>query len=232
MKTTPSNHPKKFYSYSIRVHIVTFLCFLLPFFHHGCKKAETTEGTATDSVAVDAPVEEADSAIEGVNASTILDSAFTKIKINTDSLTQSNNPSSPTDSLQNKKSVATRNNDKEGLSTIIFNKYPFLSPILITEDSNYSGFAEVIDLLPMYSYFSILNVSLFWAMSLFIKFIDSNSWKAIILLEILTVLNLYVSGSFEFFHQILWGYWVSMIIISALTFFDIFAYWTSRRFKQ
>jgi hypothetical protein len=97
-----------------------------------------------------------------------------------------------------------------------------LQPILIPDGNTFSGLAMLIDCAGYIIFFSIFLYVLLSILSLLIKYLESERTKIIILLDVLALFFLMISKPFELLNEMLWGYWVSIILFSALTNIDLY----------
>ncbi len=189
----------KIFKYSKLLHWFTFLCLLLPFFYTGCKEEkETIQQTEIDSTI---------SNIETIDSSV-------------DSSKLSNEPKETIDKTDN-----SRKDDKEEMpSQIISREYPFLRLILVSKKDTFSGLAMLIDTGKYVTAFSIFLYVLLSILGLIVKYIDRNAIKPIVIIETLSLLCLIISRPISYNCEILWGFWIAVVLVSISTIFDIYVF--------
>ena len=188
---------KKLFKYSRFLHWMTFLCLCLPFFYTGCKKADAAveEAVQIDTTSIDH---------ESVNTVKI-----DSIAINTQH-----------DSIVEEKSKVEKK--EETYSQTLSRENTILQPILVSKENTFSGLAILIDSGSYILFFSVFLYFLLSILSLTIKYLDSNTIKTIVLLDVLALLFLIISEPMGIFYDRLWGLWVAIILFSTVTILDIY----------
>ena len=130
-------------------------------------------------------------------------------------------------------STFKKETESKSYSETISTKFEFLRPLLIPKEDTYTGLATVIDSIPLIYLISPFICFLFLLISLVVKFIDLNAIKTILLLETFALIFLFIApgmysfvitgGTIETFWGLrIWGYWVALTFILALTIYDFY----------
>ena len=229
------NNMTKHFKFSKRLHLATLCCFLFPFFYTGCgssaKEKAAHEKYIQDSIAA----QESNAIEEAILAAVVKDSAFIQP---VDTIIQNNilqTDTSYTQTLisQPDSSTFKKETESKSYSETISTKFEFLRPLLIPKEDTYTGLATVIDSIQLIYFFSTFICFLFLLISLVVKFIDLNAIKTILLLETFALIFLYIApgiysvvitgGTIETFWGLrIWGYWVALTFILALTIYDFY----------
>jgi hypothetical protein len=196
--------------FSRLLNLFVILTFFFPFFYDGCaessqKEAETKQNS--DSI----------NAIN-INGRTITGTVDLN---NTDTLKE------PIDKPGRKSTIESQNDDESTCQSLV-KKYPFLSIVLMPSKYTYSGIGAIVNVSPMFYYFSIFISFLLLFIGLLIKFIDPNSTRTFIILDILILVGIAVSRNMSFSFERLWGYWACILMSSFLLIFDIFFHKTEK----
>jgi hypothetical protein len=176
---------------------MTFLCLCLPFFYTGCKKA-------------DAPAEEA----VQIDTTSIDHESLNTVKIDSIAINKQHH------SIVEEKSKVEKK--EETYSQTLSRENTFLQPILVSKENTFSGLAILIDSGSYILFFSMFLYFLLSILSLTIKYLDSNTIKTIVLLDVLALLFLIISEPMGIFYDRLWGLWIAIILFSTVTILDIY----------
>jgi hypothetical protein len=191
--------------YSIRLHWVTMLCFLLPFFYTGCdisrEEKEAEEMALADSTKTIVKVEEINSDSTSVHADSLLATRMSEL----------------TDTSNSKK-----DSKEKTISGKIVEKYSILQPILVPKEGVYSGIAVVIDTFSYLAYCTIFICFLLLIISLITKYMEPKAKKIIALLNLLAFISLLFSHPYSWDSVKLWGYWTTLAILFILTLYDLY----------
>jgi hypothetical protein len=194
----------KYSKYSKRLHFVTLLCFLLPFFYTGCGKEEVeAEMSVQDTIKTVQPLE-SDTVLQDSLVINSIDTSVASKSVQTDTASRS----------EPKKEASP--------SERISNKIPFLKPILTPSPDIFSGIATVIDTIPFVIYFATFLSFIFLIVGFVVKYIDKKASKTIVLLDTLALVSLIISRSSSWNCSKLWGLWICVTLISILTIFDFY----------
>lgn len=209
MENSNSTH----YKYSRRLHLATLCCFLLPFFYDGC--GQSAEEKAKQDSAM---------ALESVNTDT---STLNKASIAIEDTTTQDNLSqidSTTEQAAATPQDTVPSTEKESKTTsqLISNKLPWLSPLLIPQPDTYTGLAAIVDTIPFAVFFGAFASFLFLILSLAIKYFYKEAIRIVILHDILGLIFLAISRSYSWDSQKLWGFWVCLSFVFALTIYDFY----------
>jgi hypothetical protein len=188
------------FKYSKGLHVLTLFCFLLPFFNTSCdgKSKEEKEKEEMEMAA------KADTVIVTEDTGYVVEENIS-IPV-TDSVNTTTNPKK-----------------KDELPSITLSeKVPFLKPILNPSENVYSGLGTIIDSLQWLPFFITPVAFLLLLISLTAKFIDKNTMRTIILLDLLSFIFLLIAKSLSWDCERLWGLWVTITSIGVLTIYDIF----------
>lgn len=188
---------KKLLKYSRLLHWLTYLCLCLPFFYTGCKKAEAA---VEETVQIDTT-----SVSPELANSVIIDS----IAINKEHKSNVEEESKPEEI-------------EKTLSETLSKEYAFLQPVLVSKDNTFSGLAMIIDSGRYVVVFSVFVYLLLSILSLIVKYLDSKAIKTIVLLDTIALLFLIISEPIGINNERLWGFWVAIILFSAVTILDIY----------
>ncbi len=208
----------KYFTFSKRLHWATLCCFLFPFFYTGCGPS------AEDKATMEKAKQDSIAAVTGQTETESPDSAKTTILDSTkhEEIAEVDTSTEQTSILQPDTTTSKTEKESKTPSQKISNQLGFLRPILVPKQDTYTGVATVIDGIPFIPYFSIFISFLFLIISLVVKFIDSNARKTIVLLDILALISLFVSQPYSFDSEKLWGFWVAMTFVFALSVYDIY----------
>ena len=198
---------KKLQTFSFHLHWVTLCCFLLPFFYDSCTNEKKPEEAFIDTSVVVVPV------------GTTLDS-----------MSQKNNSvdSTKITSIDTTATEPTNQKD-ELLSETIIKKYPILEPILIPDSGTHTGLATIVNSIQFVPLFAPTITFLLLLISLFAKRIDENGMKIFLILEVFATAFLMIARPPFFSYDLLWGYWLSLFCISALTIIDAYIAYKQKR---
>ena len=218
----------KHYKYSNILHLITLCCFTLPFFYSSCGPSAEEKMKMEGRRIQDS--------IDNVNGLTTTN--------NSDSIIEYANPaivSENIDSLQANDTIKpslteseTFNNDKPYSNTICI-KYPFLKPILVPKENNYTGLASALNVFELIDLFSCFISLLLLLIAMLIKFIERNARKSIILIELFSFLFLFISQpniQFTFSANVLWGYWCCLVCMGILVLYDMYLVLVKARHKN
>ncbi|MBL7917759.1 MAG: hypothetical protein JNM96_05135 [Bacteroidia bacterium] len=104
----------------------------------------------------------------------------------------------------------------------LFNRLPFLRPMLNPKENNYSGLGIMITHISITVATCVFICFLLLLISLIIKCIDANAKKAIVLIDVFALIALLVARPFASYYERLWGFWVCITFIFLLTVYDIY----------
>lgn len=195
----------KHFKFSKGLHWITFCCFFLPFFYTGCgpsyKEKEAAEKAKQDSAATitSNSVKEPKDSLTAKSFDITYNKQIASLSADTISKTETKTPSQK-----------------------IVNEFKILRPVLIPKEDTYTGIATVIDSIPFIAYFAIFISFLFLIISLIIKFIEKNARKTIVLLDVLTIIFLFISTPYSWNSEKLWGFWVATTFTIVLTIYDFY----------
>jgi len=190
---------KKLSKYSKLLHWITFLCLCLPFFYTGCKKAE------------EAPTPEL---VQQIDTSSVNTAKANKILLDNKSQDNLNKAT---------EKVEVKTNEKEEtISEALSKKYTFIKPILVSKENTFSGLAVIIDSGISIVFFGLFLYLLLSLLSLIVKYLESNGIKTIVLLDVLALFFLTISRPYAIISELLWGFWIAIILFSILTILDIY----------
>ena len=245
------NNMTKHFKFSKRLHLATLCCFLFPFFYIGCdsgaKEKAAHEQYKQDSIAAQdsiaqiialseiSAVQDSIADYGNAQAAVVKDSALIKP---VDTIIQNNTLQTDTSYTQTlisqpDSSTFKKETESKSYSETISTKFEFLRPLLIPKEDTYTGLATVIDSIPLIYLISPFICFLFLLISLVVKFIDLNAIKTILLLETFALIFLFIApgmysfvitgGTIETFWGLrIWGYWVALTFILALTIYDFY----------
>lgn len=185
------------------LYVMTFVAFFFPFCTFSCKKAETTEGTATDSVAVEVPVDDTN-VVNTLGNKDTLDSIPLSEDSNSTVGVISNLDSIRSDSSNQK----VAENDSLPLGDRISKK------ILLPDGENVSVWGMF-----YFNYQSFATTVYFvlFVLSGIYRFVNKEERLILVYLG-LAILSLFSVKWFWDDGNLIWGYWV-IIITSGLNLF-------------
>ena len=222
------NNMTKHFKFSKRLHLATLCCFLFPFFYIGCdsgaKEKAAHEKYKQDSIAAQDSIayEEVDKLASENKAAVVKDSALIKP---VDTIIQNNTLQTDTSYTQTlisqpDSSTFKKETESKSYSQTISTKFEFLRPLLNPTEDTYTGLATVIDSIQLIYFFSTFICFLFLLISLVVKFIDLKAIKTILLLETFALIFLFIAETY--WGLKIWGYWVALTFILALTIYDFY----------
>ncbi len=222
-------------------HYLTLSSFLLPFFYDGCGPDAGGQPYGPGF----GPSPEEKFAMEKAKSDSILaikkDSleTFKFVIINNTDDTNAedekvkwiSNENIINDYVSNSKQIYTKiennsgydSDDKTGLSQRLSKRFPFIAPILISREYTRTGLGMVIDTVPYLSIFSIFIALLLICISLLIKFIEKSAQVTIVILELISLIALFITQPVYFItYAKLWGFWVATTLACILVIYDLF----------
>ncbi len=221
-------------SYSKRIHLVVFCCFLFPFFYTGCggpseEEIAAKEKSRQDSItaftaAKNGTIAVYDTAKQKPAAVTTTDTTKPAIVENKDTTIQQ--------AIVHPKDKDKDDEEKNStLSEKIVKQLPILKPLLVPKEKTFSGIASVIDTAMYLPFYSVFLSFLLLVLSLVVKYMDAQARTTIAMLNTLALISLYVSTHFSGYSEDLWGFWVAFSFVLLLTAFDIFVAVKNKREK-
>ena len=209
---------KKHYRNSRILNVAILLCFLLPFFYAGCdptKEEKEAAGQKRIADSIDAALNAAiDSALF---ADQITDSSNALVKATEADTSIINEIGEEVKELPTDKAKET-----ETISESIVDKFPFLKPILVPDVDTFSGIAIVIDSVPYLAFFTAFISMLLLLISLLSKFIDKQSLKIILMLDLLAFVSLTVSSPISLGFERRYGFIVTLSLLLMQVIYDIY----------
>jgi len=184
-------------NYSKIIHAFALLCFLLPFFYTGCEEVKQSE-SPMDTLSV------------FTKDTLVIDSIISYPKDTTKSIVQSD--------------TIYSNNTKESdnISQELSYQYPFLKPILIPKKDTFTGLAILIDTSFYIPLFATFVSFLLLLIGLVAKFIDAKAKVTILLLDLVSLLFLFIAEPNLWVTKNLWGYWLAIGFIIGLSVYDFY----------
>jgi len=186
-------------------------CFLLPFFYDSCANEKKPEKATLDSTYVVVPM---DTTLE-------------------DSISQKNNSLDSTNITSTDTTVIEPTNQKdELLSETIIKKYPILKLVLTPNQNTYTGLATIIINIPFLRLSATTVTFVLLLIGLLAKLIDKNAGKTFLMLEICSFLFLLFASPLLLAYDLLWGYWICLLCISALISIDAYIIYKQKRYAS
>lgn len=191
-------------NYSKIIHTVALLCFLLPFFYTGCEPAKQSE-SPSDTTTI-----------------------FVQDTLEIDSL--NNYPEDTTKSVVQSDTISSNNSkESENISQEISKQYPLLKPILVPKEDTFTGLAILIDTSFYIPLFATFLSFLLLLIGLAAKFIDSKAQGTILLLDLVSLLFLFIAEPNLWVTKNLWGYWGAIGFIICLSVYDFYIIRSKRK---
>ena len=198
---------KKQLMFSKIVHWIAILCLLLPFFYTGCNRDEKAEEPITPDTAMVVAEDSATVVAEDTAMMTPPDSNV---------ITESVAPE-PVYTVTPAKSEK----ETDVLSEQLTEKYPWLKPILIPKEDTSTGLAVVLDSGFYFPLFGSFVFALLLLMGLLIKYLNRKALNIHLLLDLMAIGALLLAKPIAWNMERLWGFWVTLGVVSIMTIFDI-----------
>ncbi len=220
--------------YSRILHILTILCFLLPFFYRSCGPSASEKRRAEEKKLELIAAEDSILQSKGSSISTAEEEKLELIAAE-DSVFQSESSSTSPENQEVDLSENTTSPDghdtnieKEDeffTSKKLTDKFPFLKIILLPKEDTYTGLGAIVNAYPYVSYFATFISFLLLIISLTVKFIEVAARKTVILLEIIAIIFQFFAyqeseAIIAVYNKTLWGYWVCLGFLFLLITYD------------
>lgn len=180
---------------SKNVHVLALLFFFLPFFHNSCNVTSAQGKLKQEKEAAEA-------------AKMGIDTGTQRLELDT------------VPKLNEVKEETIPSAQDGSLSERIAKKIPALKLLILPSEDNCSGIGVVIDSVEFYQLMGTFIAFLLLIIGLLLKFIEPESLKAYLLLELIAIIALAVAKPGFFSFETLWGYWACIITMGLLTLYD------------
>jgi len=189
------------------IHWLAVLCLLLPFFYTGCNREEKEEETVTPDTAL---------VVAEDTATVVAEDTAMMTPPDTNVIAESVTPE-PVDTATPAKS----NKEADVLSEELTEKYPWLKPILIPKEDTSTGLAVVLDSGFYFPLFGSFVFALLLVMGLLIKYLNRKALNIHLLLDLMAIAALLLAHPIAWNMERLWGFWVTLGVVSVMTLYDI-----------
>lgn len=122
--------------------------------------------------------------------------------------------------LNEAKVVSIPSTSDSSLSERLVKKIPALKLLLLSSMDNRTGIGVVIDTIDFSRFMGTFIAFLLLVIGLGAKFIEAQSLKTVLLLELIATISLAVALPGFFSYETLWGYWTCLVAMGLLLIYD------------